>query len=525
MAKNLKNTVLIENEEYNINAIHSEIAEQIKNPLTVKESGKKAFDFNGHFEDGVTEQVIDYVPTSGGKFTGPIYVEGSGDEKNLSADSVITSGQVNDRITDLTGIPVCSFNADNYQVTPLMGEDNQIYNLKTIVGTAENFEKLKKLLITRNGNLSRGLRFSYVENQSTTCSVNGIENTAAYTEFDVIIPYKAVLVNPLNGIMRNRNVTSMADGAFSGTTVKSVVIPDCIKIISKQAFMSCTSLTNVTILPGVTTFGESSFSGCTALTSIIIPSTITSISKNAFASCTGLKTVYYGGTAEEWATLKNAAAAGNTALTALTPTYINQGPISDILKSPFLYICKDVEDVEGKNASTLETLSQRMFLKLSTTDDIVEISKGATRLNSTKTAYDSTDYYTYEGLAEIIARINKRLEAIGGEELKVTQTDLVTVPTLSKVNAMVPEVEVKEYFDPDSIPTIQELSEIISAIRSDLDDLMAEVTYELEHSQNNQIFNANSRIDTLEDKLQQLKPLFDAYTSEIKYADTIEWTN
>ena len=523
MAKNLKNTVLIENEEYNINAIHSEIAEQIKNPLTVKESGKKVFDFNGHFDDGVTEQVIDYVPTSGGKFTGLIYVEGSGDEKNLSADSVITSGQVNDRITDLTGIPVCSFNADSYKVTPLIGDDNQIYNLKTVVGTAENFEKFKKLLVTRNGNQSRGLRFSYVESQSSTCNVHGIENDATYTEFDVIIPYKAILINPLDGIMRNRSVTGMTESAFKGTSIKSVVIPDCIKIVSKQAFMSCTSLTNVTILPGVLELGESSFSGCTALTSITLPSTITKINKNAFASCTSLKTVYYGGTAEEWAALKTTATTGNAALTAITPTYINQGPISDILKSPFLYICKDVEDVEGKTASTLETLSQRMFLKLSATDDIIEISKGATRLNSTNTAYDSTEYYTYEGLAEILARINKRLEAIGGEELKVTTTDLTKMPALDlntgtlKVGETV-IANVTTELSPTDIPTIQTIKKIVTELANETGVLKRELEELDWSSPENDLFAVSSRIDRIEDWQQNFK------ANDIEYYDTIEWT-
>ena len=71
MSKNLQNTILLENEEYNINAVYSEEAGKVINPLTVKESGVEVLDF-----DGSITGTIDYVPADrGGTFKGPVYRE------------------------------------------------------------------------------------------------------------------------------------------------------------------------------------------------------------------------------------------------------------------------------------------------------------------------------------------------------------------------------------------------------------------------------------------------------------------
>ena len=46
---------------------------------------------------------------------------------------------------------------------------------------------------------------------------------------------------------------------------------------------------------------NNTFFGCEKLTSVIIPVGVTKINSNAFAECISLQTVYYIGTASDWA--------------------------------------------------------------------------------------------------------------------------------------------------------------------------------------------------------------------------------
>ena len=63
--------------------------------------------------------------------------------------------------------------------------------------------------------------------------------------------------------------------------------------IGSYAFMSCRSLTSITIPEDVTRIGSYVFSGCTALTSITIPTSVTSIGDSAFNNCSSLTEINY----------------------------------------------------------------------------------------------------------------------------------------------------------------------------------------------------------------------------------------
>ncbi|MDO5330255.1 MAG: leucine-rich repeat protein, partial [Bacillota bacterium] len=76
--------------------------------------------------------------------------------------------------------------------------------------------------------------------------------------------------------------------------------------IANSAFSGCTSLTSVTIPSTVTSLGSYAFYGCTSLTSITIPATVTSLNSEAFSS-SGIIEIHYGGTSEQWDTLRNGA--------------------------------------------------------------------------------------------------------------------------------------------------------------------------------------------------------------------------
>jgi hypothetical protein len=80
-------------------------------------------------------------------------------------------------------------------------------------------------------------------------------------------------------------VTRIGKQAFHGDDLTSVVIPNSVTTIAKEAFYACYKLTSVTIGNSVTTIEEAAFNGCRVLETLTIPSSVTSIEKGAFAGC------------------------------------------------------------------------------------------------------------------------------------------------------------------------------------------------------------------------------------------------
>ncbi len=79
--------------------------------------------------------------------------------------------------------------------------------------------------------------------------------------------------------------------AFSGNkTLKSIVIPGSVETIGHEAFMNCTSLTNITMFEGLTTIGICAFYN-TGLKNIVLPNTVTQIHEEAFAACAYLESI------------------------------------------------------------------------------------------------------------------------------------------------------------------------------------------------------------------------------------------
>ena len=82
----------------------------------------------------------------------------------------------------------------------------------------------------------------------------------------------------------NANITSIPSKAFnsSRSTLKTVVLPDCVEIIEADAFTNCTSLENITMSDSITTIGDRAFRYCRSLRSVYMPYSLVSIGENAF---------------------------------------------------------------------------------------------------------------------------------------------------------------------------------------------------------------------------------------------------
>ncbi|MDB4414348.1 leucine-rich repeat domain-containing protein, partial [bacterium] len=111
-------------------------------------------------------------------------------------------------------------------------------------------------------------------------------------------------------------VTSIGEKAFlSCTSLTSITIPDGVASIGDYAFWDCTSLTNITLPDGVTSIGVQAFRDCTSLTSITIPDSVTSIGGNAFLACNNLTSITI---PDSVASIGNGAFAACTSLTSIT---------------------------------------------------------------------------------------------------------------------------------------------------------------------------------------------------------------
>lgn len=87
---------------------------------------------------------------------------------------------------------------------------------------------------------------------------------------------------------------------LSCESLTSVTIPDSVKTIGEKAFSGCSSIKNIILPNGITTIKEETFGGCKKLYSITIGNGVADIDENAFGSCFALSQVNYGGSEADW---------------------------------------------------------------------------------------------------------------------------------------------------------------------------------------------------------------------------------
>lgn len=89
-------------------------------------------------------------------------------------------------------------------------------------------------------------------------------------------------------------VATIGKDAFrNNREIKSVIIPDSVVFIENRAFSSCTRLQSVKISRNLKALGWHVFSGCTALESVDIPGSLKSVNYCSFKGCSSLKAVFF----------------------------------------------------------------------------------------------------------------------------------------------------------------------------------------------------------------------------------------
>lgn len=106
----------------------------------------------------------------------------------------------------------------------------------------------------------------------------------AHTASGDIVIYPKVMSDGLE-----YKVTSIAQTAFAGSSITSIVIPGSVSIINPAAFVYVDTLKTVELNEGTSIISDSAFAGCTSLDSIVLPNSLTVIGNDAFAGCASLE--------------------------------------------------------------------------------------------------------------------------------------------------------------------------------------------------------------------------------------------
>lgn len=81
-------------------------------------------------------------------------------------------------------------------------------------------------------------------------------------------------------------MTLLGDGAFAGTPIESILLPNGIEVIPKNCFSGCLKLSQVSL--SSSTISSEAFRNCSALQQISLPENLTTIGDRAFEGCTNL---------------------------------------------------------------------------------------------------------------------------------------------------------------------------------------------------------------------------------------------
>ena len=90
-------------------------------------------------------------------------------------------------------------------------------------------------------------------------------------------------------------VESIGYGAFYGSAIESITLPEGLTYIGDYAFAECESLVEITLPGSLEHLGEGAFRGCTALTAVNGGAHVSEIAPHTFKGCVSLESIYLDG--------------------------------------------------------------------------------------------------------------------------------------------------------------------------------------------------------------------------------------
>lgn len=126
--------------------------------------------------------------------------------------------------------------------------------------------------------LSPSASLAYEDIDEETCKVTGIGDCE---DINIYIP----------SFIEEKKVVAIEEGAFQNTYyLRSIVIPESVTYIGKNAFSNCKNLSYVNFSSKLENLGAA-FDYCTSLKKVSLPDTLTKIVSNTFSNCTSLVTL------------------------------------------------------------------------------------------------------------------------------------------------------------------------------------------------------------------------------------------
>ena len=164
---------------------------------------------------------------------------------------------------------------------------------------------LKELAFAPNSQLKSigEYAFGAVSTDTVSPAYTSVQIPASVTEIGQNAFYHCTELKTVE-FEEGSQLKALGDGVFVDCgNLETVELPSGITEIGAGAFANCGSLKEFTIPANVETIGETAFALCKNLEKITIPKSVKKIGQAAFALCP-LQTVYYDGTAEEWANIE-----------------------------------------------------------------------------------------------------------------------------------------------------------------------------------------------------------------------------
>ena len=88
-------------------------------------------------------------------------------------------------------------------------------------------------------------------------------------------------------------VTNIANRAFKGTGLTSIVVPDTVKTLGYEVFMDCANLESVQYTKGASMLNPRMFENCTSLKNFYFTKNMCRIRSRAFYGCTALESITF----------------------------------------------------------------------------------------------------------------------------------------------------------------------------------------------------------------------------------------